>query len=1000
MAIALATIGFRFTQPWWLLAALVAAPMVYLSWRNLGPLGNVRRIVAIVLRVMVVALLAALLARLEITEKHDRLTVIAILDRSRSVPVAPVNLQAGAVKYLLKAVEAKDAEDRLAQIDVGEMGVIINLPSVLPDVDERNISLLGEQTDLANAVQLAMAIAPPDTGVRIVLLSDGNETVGDLIEAARVAAANNIPIDVKPIRYRYSREVIFRRLVAPSRKRSGQTINLRFVLGSTGPAKGRLSLSVNGRLTDLDPTSPDVSAAVTLKAGTNVHTISLPLGLRGLHRFEARFKADDPADDQLSQNNVATAVTFVSGPGHILVVSPDEKSSAALIEALSKENIDVRHCQVEQFPQRLDPLLDADGVILVNTPNDKFSQAQQKLLCRYVTDLGGGLIMVGGPDAFGAGGWIGSPVAEILPVDLDPPQKKVMPKGALVLIMHACEMPRGNFWGKQTALAAVNALSRRDLVGVLDYSWNQGAANWVYPLSEAGDKKAVNAAIRRMVMGDMPDFAPPMQAAYNALSKSGAAQKHIIIISDGDPGPPSKALLDKMVKAKITCTGVAVFPHMANQVGSLEIIAKLTGGNFYNIKNPNRLPQIFIKEAQVVRRALRIEEPFVPKRKGGMSEITRGLGQTLPSLSGYILTGPKGGLTQVALVSDKGDPILASGAAGLGRVVAFTSSADTRWAAGWVTWGGYQPFWKQAVDWACENKRSQGKDCEIYADVRGRNVILSAEAVNAEGEFIQFDSIRGRVIDPEMNASDLDLTQVGPGQYRANFEVGPSGSYLVNVQYSRSGGEKKTGLVQTVVNVPYAPEFEDMTDNEPLLRQVAIITGGRVLPRDPTKADLYSRAGVSFPQSPWPLTRPLLMIVWLALFLLDVAVRRIAVDLRAAWRRAAALVRRIRRRRSESDKTLDQLKARRRSVRQQLDERGRNVAAARYQASDPARGDAKIPLADAAKTVSRERKPAGGEAEKTEPKETKPAKDVGHLDRLLRAKKQAREKMDRRDKTT
>ena len=58
MAIALATTGFRFAQPWWLLAALLAAPMVYLAWRSLGPLGQTRRILATGLRVAVVALLA------------------------------------------------------------------------------------------------------------------------------------------------------------------------------------------------------------------------------------------------------------------------------------------------------------------------------------------------------------------------------------------------------------------------------------------------------------------------------------------------------------------------------------------------------------------------------------------------------------------------------------------------------------------------------------------------------------------------------------------------------------------------------------------------------------------------------------------------------------------------------------------------------------------------------------------------------------------------------
>ncbi len=69
-------------------------------------------------------------------------------------------------------------------------------------------------------------------------------------------------------------------------------------------------------------------------------------------------------------------------------------------------------------------LMDTDAIILVNTDCSNFTFAQQDMICSYVNDLGGGLVMTGGPSPFGAGGWIGSPVAEILPVDLDPPQKK------------------------------------------------------------------------------------------------------------------------------------------------------------------------------------------------------------------------------------------------------------------------------------------------------------------------------------------------------------------------------------------------------------------------------------------------------------------------------------------------------------------------------------------------------------------------------------------------
>jgi len=996
----IAMYGFYFRQPWWLLACVLAAPVIWTALRGLRSLGRTRRIAAMVLRTLAIVLLSVLLARPTLTERDERLTVIAVVDRSKSV--SP-ELQAAGLGFLAEAMSHKPPGDQLALIDIAEAASISRLPASVLEIPKRNIALTGGQSLLASGVQMAMAIAPPNTAVRILLVSDGNETEGDLKEAARIAAANGIPIDVLPLSYRHEREVIFQRLAAPSRARSGQTVALRFILRSTAPADGKLHLTLNGRPVDLDPTSPAIAAPVRLKAGTNVKTISLPLGTRGMHEFEATFIPDDPHFDGLTQNNRASAMTFVAGPGYVLVVDADG-SAAPLVKALQASQIEVRYAPAGDLPHKLTKLVDVDAIVLVGTDNSNFTFQQQEMLCRYVTDLGGGLVMVGGPESFGAGGWIGSPVADILPVDLDPPQKKQMPKGALVLIMHACEMPRGNYWGKPVGIAAVNTLSRLDLIGVLDYGWGAGQANWVHPLSPAGDKTQVIAAIKKMQMGDMPDYHAPMQAAYQRLKNCDAVQKHVILISDGDASPPSAALLKSFRQSGITCTGVAVFPHSPNDVQSLQRIAAATGGRFYNVKDPNKLPQIFVKEAQVVRRALIVEETFAPRIRYSLNEIVKGLRQ-LPNLDGYVLTGPKGGLTQTVLVSAKNDPILATGQAGLGRCVAFTSSADARWASSWLQWGGFQRFWEQAVRFA--SKSAQPSDCEIFADVRGRNVTLTVEAMDAEGNFLQFANVAGQVIAPDMAVSPLDLTQVGPGRYRAEFRAGGSGSYLVNLRYKRaedadgssSPARAGAGLVQSAVIVPYAPEFRDLSDNAALMSEVAHIAGGRIVSADPARADLFNRSGVKFPQTAMPLTKPLILI-FLCVFLLDVAVRRIAIDLGGVARRVAAVIDRLlgRSRAAAAGKTLDRLRLRREKLREQLagrqsptlqsygDGAPEPLASRRFDGADAPGAEQAAAELPQAGLLSATRPDEAPDAEKAPgPPEPQPT----HLDRLLRAKRKA-----------
>jgi len=990
----IAAYGLHLEQPWWLVAVLITVPIVYLARRSLQSLGGVRRVLAVALRVLVVLVLAAVLARPAITRTHDKLTLLAVIDRSQSIPPeyweGPEDANAARFltvnEYLTRALAGKPAGDRLGVIDVAELADITRLPSTAVDVPKRTVRLLGDQSRLAAGVQMALAVAPPDTSVRIVLISDGNETAGDLKAVARVAAANRIPIDVLALPYNYRREVVFRRLVAPGRARSGQTIPLRFVLTSTQEASGRLLLMLNlgGRQTqpvDLDPDSDGVTMPIRLKPGTNVQSISLPMGTQGVHEFEATFVPAGEGADTLAENNRASAVTFVAGKGHVLLVAADPREAAPLAGALREARMDVRPVPAGEFPTRLTGLLDADAVVLVNTPNHQFSVAQQEMLCRYVTDLGGGLLTVGGPDSYGAGGWIGSPVEKILPVDMDPPQKKQMPKGALVLIMHACEMPRGNFWGKRVAIAAVRALSRHDLVGVIDFSWNAGMRNWVYPLQKAGDKKECIAAISQMVMGDMPNFGPPVEAAYQALKDARAGQKHIIIISDGDPTRPTPQQIANLRKERITATGVAVFPHSPQDVASLQWIAANTGGRFYNVKDPAKLPQIFIKEAQIVRRSLIIEEAFLPRIVGGMNEILRGLGGVRP-LDGRVLTGPKRGLNEILLATGEGEPILATTQAGLGRVVSFTSSADSRWASQWLTWGSFNRLWEQTVRWVA--KSPQATDCEVFADVQGRNVTLTVEAAQPDGKFIQFANLTGQVIAPDAKtARPLELRQIGPGQYRANFQTEAGGSYLVNLRYRKAGADEKFAMVQTVVNVPFAPEFEDLTDNAALLHQLAETTGGRVLPADPGKADLFRRAGLTPPRASLPLTQPLL-IAWVVLFLLDVAVRRIAIDVKAIARRAAALL--SRRKAELQSATLASLKLRRQRVQKRLAGRRDPHARRRFEAGADAA--AELPETDVTKPV-----------EKPRPQPTEPAPGAEeqpgtHVSRLLDAKRRARQRRE------
>ncbi len=174
-----------------------------------------------------------------------------------------------------------------------------------------------------------------------------------------------------------------------------------------------------------------------------------------------------------------------------------------------------------------------------------------------------------------------------------------------------------------------------------------------------------------MVVGDMPDFGSSMQLALQGLTGIRAGQKHAIIISDGDPSPPSKQLVNSYIAAQITVTTVMVAGHgSAVDRNNMKAVSDITGGNFYNVTNPKNLPQIFIKEAQLVSRSLiqegEIYQPVIISRLPGPIEGF----DRVPSIDGYVLTAPREGLAQVPMVnatSEGNDPIFAYWNYGLGK---------------------------------------------------------------------------------------------------------------------------------------------------------------------------------------------------------------------------------------------------------------------------------------------------------------------------------------------
>lgn len=902
------------------LFAVLAGLAIFMGYRALRWLGPGRQWTIIGFRVGLLYLLVMLLAGAEAVRSSHDLEVVVLRDVSASTDAvqlpAKQTVEEVVDAALRKSTQDKPPADRIGQVAFDAQARVESLPQEQLHLDARSIHDPEGGTDIAAALRLGLACFRGDAMKRLVLMSDGNATQGDLDTALDTAAAAHVPVDVVPLDYAIADEVMIDRFVAPVWRRQGEPFHLDVVLRSSGtrPVRGRLSVTHQGIPIDLDPDQPGIqgSMAVTLHSGTNVvHVTIPPTQSDGLQRFRAHFDVDGPGDT-LPGNNSAEAFTFVRGRGRVLYVDnypPGEGDD--LLRALRGDGVGIRdedRILPSQFPTQLIDLQSYDAVILANVPHGPggLQEQQAQLLARYVRDTGGGLLDIGGPDALGAGGWQGSELEKVLPVNLDVPSERALPAGALMIVIdHSGSMgdrlSTGNALKMQAAdeaaVLAVKTMMPGDYLGVLAFD---SQPTWIVPLTNNYSVNSAVNSIRQIGPAGGTDIFPALEQAANAvidLPAHAAAVRHVILLTDGQSPPGDyPSLIARMRAAKVTLSTIAVGADADKNL--LDMLAKAGGGHMYVVDDPKKLTQVFIREARTIRRSL-IQEP-----PGGIgiaqtpaaTELLPGLvGQALPKLSGMVLSSrkPDPQVQDELVAANKfKDPILSSWQIGLGRVAVFTGDATRRWSAGWIASGQFEKFWTQLLRGVSRAPMSGDFDVQTVRD--GSQTKLIVEALADRGAMNGL-TIAGSVAGPNADREPVPvhLSQTGPGRYEATVNTPDAGTYVTALQYQGPAGERGTLLAG--LSAVDAPERRDLTSDDARLIAIARRTGGRVLsPLGGAESyDLFDRTGLEPAQAFLPLT-PYLLPLAIAMLLLDVAVRRLQIDrpaLAALGSRLANLVR-------------------------------------------------------------------------------------------------------------
>ena len=628
-------------------------------------------------------------------------------------------------------------------------------------------------------------------------------------------------------------------------------------------------------------------------------------GGRGLAAYEVAVEPVDGDGDQIAANNSAFAFTRLLAPPAILYVDGNLEAGSNYVSRLPETllrglrlfvpqgsattpEVTLKVCGPDSLPSSED-LARFDAIILDNVAADNLGGERMERIRSLVAGQGVGLLMIGGENSFGPGNYRQTPIEEALPVEMDLKNKKIIPNGALILVIDRSGSMEGEKLeqAKTAAQAAVQVLSPTDYIGVIAFD---ALPEWLVKPVLARDRRRISRQISQLVSAGGTDIPVALAEAYKAIAKLDAALKHIVILSDGQsPDEGLDALMAKIVSDKITVSSVGI--GEPDGLPLMQRIARRCGGRYHFVANIKKLPRIFINESLTLKRSLIFEETFVPAITDRSDDFLQDISGPLPSLHGYVATTAKGG-AQVPLVSanENKDPILAHWRYGFGQTAAFTSDAKNRWGKDWLAWDGYAPFWTGVVH---RLLREPPANLRLSLAIEGQTGKIVGQAMDENGRPLPFLEVEAAVTGPDGAVSRLRLRQTGVGIYEGEFPAEKAGRYEVAAASAATAAAPACFAYAGIAR-PFNVESENLAPDLHFLEQLASKGGGRILRGDPVEDDLFNAEGLALP--PHRDERWAFLLALAAIILpLDVFSRRVMLDYGEIRRWLVAIGARLRR---------------------------------------------------------------------------------------------------------
>ena len=432
---------FAYPMPWWLAIGLAAAVAVaaFVEYRRpLAPLTRWQRGILVGLRAAVLAALLLFLFRpivmLPPSGSHDAIVPV-LVDTSRSMRLGDADGRARidrAVDLLKRQILPPLSRQFTTELfAVGD--------GIAPATVE-HLSADARRTDLGGALAAVRDRYRGQRVAGIVLLSDGADTTGASGSGRSAGSGAEGPpiftIGLGAPDGPRDREVLGITAGDPQLDHASVDLHVTVVSDGFGHAPFQLRMLANGQLLDTRRLVPQadgspIDAVFTVSPNpqtATVYTAEIPVDdTEVVRENNARSVLVNPA----GRKRTLLAIEGAPGFEHSFMTRAWAADSGLEVDTVTRkgkneQGQDTFFVQAAAgrsagltggFPSTREKLFSYDAVIVANVEADFFTRAQLAELADFVGERGGGLLVLGGK-SFAQRGLAGTPLEEVLPVEL------------------------------------------------------------------------------------------------------------------------------------------------------------------------------------------------------------------------------------------------------------------------------------------------------------------------------------------------------------------------------------------------------------------------------------------------------------------------------------------------------------------------------------------------------------------------------------------------------